>query len=151
MITPYIVVACEKAIIDQDSVPSLISLFTKMIVNAPAEADVPENAVAPNNWVIFSIWNLEPGDEKRECILCTEILYPSGKPFTHTIKTKMPLEADKRAQMAIKVQGFPIGQEGPYKIRTWIEETGKMLFDPIEFKIDLQINRQSKEANQLMS
>jgi hypothetical protein len=142
MPTPYIFTACEKAIIGKDDVVSLIALFTKIIVNIPAGTEIPKNAVVPKDWAIFSMWTLEPGDESRDCMICTEIIYPDETPFFPIPKAKMVLEANKKSQVGIQVQGFPIGQEGFYTVRTWVEEGEKTIAGPIEFKLEVQINRQ---------
>jgi hypothetical protein len=141
MLTPYAFVACEKVIIGQDSVSSLIALFSKVILNIPVGTEIPKNAIAPKEWSIFSMWNLDPGDEARDCTLCTEILYPDKTPFHPIPKSKMKLEAGKKSQVGIQVSGFPVGQEGPYTVRTWIEENEKTITGPIEFTVDVEIKR----------
>lgn len=141
MVTPYIFVACEKAILGNDGVASLIALFTKIIANIPEGTEIPKNAVVPKDWAIFSMWNTEPGDEKRECFICTEIVYPDKTPFLILPKSKMVLEQSKKSQVGIQVQGFPIGQEGSYTVRTWIEEAQQTIAGPIEFNMEVEVKR----------
>jgi hypothetical protein len=146
MLTPYIFLACEKTILGKDDVVSLIALFTKIVINVSGKVEIPENAIAPKEWSIFSMWNLEPGDESRDCMICTEILYPDQSPFSAIPKSKMVLQAGRKAQVGLQVQGFPIGQEGLYTVRTWIEEKQKIIAGPIEFKVEVEIHRQPSEA-----
>src|SRR5208282_6911412 len=108
MLTPYVFVACEKVIVGQDGVCSLIALFSRIILNLPVGTEIPKDAVAPREWSIFSMWNTEPGDETREYTSCAEILYPDKTPFHPIPKTKMKIEANKKSQVAIQVLGFPI-------------------------------------------
>jgi hypothetical protein len=142
MLKPYICVACEKVIIDKDStVPSLIGLLSKMIVSGPEGMEIPKDAVAPKEWCVFSIWDPEPGDELKEYMLCTQFLYPDQTQFGETSKIKIPVEADKRIQMVVRLEGFPLGQEGSHTVRTWIEENRQMVVHPIEFKVELVVTR----------
>src|SRR6266481_6594003 len=142
MLRPYTCVVCEKVLIAKDDVPSLISLFSKLIVTVPAGTKVPSNAVAPREWTVFSIWQTEPGDENREYMLCTQFLYPDKTQFADISRSKIKIEPNKRAQMLVQVPGFPIGQFGHYTIRTWIEESKHMVVGPIEFTVELEIVRQ---------
>jgi hypothetical protein len=138
MLKPYLCVACEKVIINQpDSVASLISLFSKMILTIPEGTEVPKNAVAPKEWAVFSIWDPQPGDELRNYSLCTQILYPDGTQYGEIVKSKVNIEPNKRAQISVQIQGLPMGQAGEYKIRTWIEEDGRQVGDVIQFGIEV--------------
>jgi hypothetical protein len=140
MLKPYVCVACEKVILAQDGVASLIALFSKIILTVSAGTEIPPNAVAPKEWAVFSIWDPEPGDERRSYFLCTQVLYPDESQFGAIVKSKVNVEVSKRSQMSMQVQGFPIGQTGEYKVRTWIEENEKRVSDPIQFGIEVVVN-----------
>lgn len=101
--------------------------------------EIPKNAVAPKEWTVYSSWDVEPGDEEKQYILCTQVLYPDDAPFGPVHKKEIPIEPKKRAQILIRFVGFPVGQAGFYKVRTWVEENGKDVVAPIEFKIELEI------------
>jgi hypothetical protein len=153
MLTPYIFVACEKAIIGKDDVASLIGLFTKIRLNIITGTDIPKDAAAPKEWAIFSQWHVEPGDENKEYMLGTQILYPDKTQFSDIPKNRILVEAKKSSQVIIQVNGFPVGQEGPYTIRTWVEENKQIVLGPLEFEIEVEISKQeappkaSNEAN----
>jgi|SRR5882762_3695633 len=147
MLKPYVYVACEKVIVAKDDVASLINLFSKIIFTVPAGTEIPRNAVGPREWSVFSIWDPEPGDENREYVLCTEVLYPDKSQFAQTFRHRIPIQPNKRAQMAVNIIGFPLGQPGEHTIRTWIELENERVFGPIEFGIGLEIVR-LKEAQQ---
>lgn len=127
----------------EGDVPSLISLFSRVVLTVPAEIEIPRDAVAPKEWVVFSIWDAEPGDEQREYVLCTQFIYPDQTQFGGIGKLRIPIEAKKRAQMLIQMQGFPIGQTGSYTVRAWVEEKEQRVVGPIEFKIELEVIRQA--------
>jgi hypothetical protein len=142
MLKPYVCVLCEKVIVAKDGdVPSLIGLMNKMILHVPTEAEIASNAVAPKEWNVFSIWDSETGDEQKEYILCTQVLYPNKTQFAEIARLKVPVEANKRSQMVVQLPGFPIGQIGFYTVRTWLEENDQMVVGPIEAKIELEIIR----------
>jgi len=138
MLKLYTCVVCEKVILAQDSTPSLINLFNKIILAAPPGAEIPANAVAPKEWAVYASWDLEPGDELKQYSFCMVILFPDQTQFGGIIRTKIATAPNKRAKIAASVLGFPIGQKGFYTIRTWVEENQQMVSKPIEFKIELE-------------
>jgi hypothetical protein len=146
MLKPYVFVACEKVIIAKDEVASLIGLFSKIILTVPPGTDISANAVTPKEWAVFSIWEVEPGDEKREYILCTQILYPDQSPYGEINRHKIRIEPNKRTQVTLQFNGMPIGQMGLYSVRSWIEEKQEKVFGPLEFKIEVEMNRQEKPS-----
>lgn len=146
MLKPYVCVACEKIILSQpDAVPSLISLFSKILVTVPEEApEIPKNAVAPKEWAIYAAWDPEPGDEEKSYAFCSQLLYPDQSQFGEIGKIKIKVERSKRCQLSLQIPGFPIGQAGFYTVRAWVEESDKQVLGPIEFKIELELIRQSQ-------
>ncbi len=144
MLRPYLCVACEKVILAADGMASLIGLFSKIIITAPGETEIPKNAVAPREWAVFSAWDTDPGDELKEYTFCTQMIYPDQSQFGEIAKTKMKIELNKRSQVYVQIIGFPIGQVGQYTVRTWVEENQQRVFGPIEFKIELEMTKQEQ-------
>jgi hypothetical protein len=161
MLKPYICVACEKVILEQPlpggppqayesaaGVASLITLFNKIVAvvsyGPQGLPSIPPTAVIPKDWAIFSSWDVEPGDENRNYVICTQIHYPDESPFGAAAKNPLKIEPKKRSQNVVRIGGFPIGQEGTYTVRTWLEENGQRVFGPIEFKIELEIVKQEQ-------
>lgn len=138
MLKPYVCVACEKVILDQDGVASLIGLFSKILVAPIAGQEIPKNAVAPKQWAVFSAWDPDPGDENKEWFFCLQMFYPDQTQFGETTRVKINVELGKRSQVKADIAGFPVGQLGPHTVRCWIEEEGNTVVGPIEFKIDLE-------------
>jgi hypothetical protein len=156
MLKPYICVVCEKVILEQPpegipagatGVPSLISLFNKIIAVTTGNAqgvpqEIPPNTVVPKEWCVFSSWDAEPGDEYRRYVVRTQILYPDNAPFGLTATSPLAIERDRRSQNIVRILGFPIGQIGKYTIRTWVEENGQMVLEPIDIKVEVEVHRQ---------
>ena len=143
MLKLYACVACEKVIIDQDGVASLIGLFNRLVLTLQkGQEEIPKNAVAPKEWAVFSSWDAEPGDELKEYLFCMQMFYPDKSQFGEIYKNKMNVELNKRSQVKMIIPGFPVGQPGFYTIRTWIEESNKMIAGPIEFRMEVQILKQ---------
>jgi hypothetical protein len=148
---PYICVACDKVIVEQPlpgappggEVVSLISLFNKVVAVIQggdiSQIKIPTNAVYPKEWAIYSSWDVEPGDEKRNYMICTQMYYPDHSPFGPVSKNALKMKENERAQNILRIMGFPIGQRGMYTIETWLEENEKKVFGPIEFKVGLEI------------
>lgn len=141
MLRPNFCVTCEKVLIEQDGVVSLVRLFTKFTVVVPPNLQIEKNAANPKEWVVFSSWETEEGDERREYFLCTQVLYPDNSLFGEPNKTRMNIVAGKRMQMTIQLFAFPIGQLGIYTVKTWIEENNAIVCAPIDTKIELEIKR----------
>lgn len=162
MLKPAICLICEKVIIDQQiglprlpgAVPSsgpasLIGLFTKVYFSIPPGApEIPANAVAPKEWAIYSEWDSEPGDEKRNYFLGAQIYYPNGEPFGLPIKVRINIVLGQRAQVFIRVPGFPIGQAGTYTIQVWAEADEERIGNPVNLTVEVIIFKQENPAVQ---
>jgi hypothetical protein len=147
MLKPYVCVACEKVILTADGIASLINIFGKLTITVPADTEIPSNAVAPKEWIVFSIFDFDPGDELKEFTYCVKIMYPDDTQFGDISKTRLNLEAGKhRATVNVQVPAFPLSQVGKYTIYNWIEENQQVVVGPIEFKIELEIIRPVQKA-----
>lgn len=145
MLTSKLATICEKVIVSQTSTPSLINIFTKLTFAVPAAVEIPRNAVAPKDWAIFSSWDTELGDERREYLICVNVLYPDQSPWGDVNRIKVDiLEGGKTAQVVTQMVGFPIGQVGTYTVRVWIEENQRVVVTPIELKTEVEIIRQQQ-------
>jgi hypothetical protein len=118
-------VACETIITEQDGVASLIRLFNTLRAFVDPNSSIPENAVAPKEWAFFSIWEGFPEDEGLEFVQRCEVLYPNGSPYPVLADYSFVFLPGQRQQNAGKVIGFPIGQQGNYKLRIWLEREGQ--------------------------
>ncbi len=146
MLKPFICVPCDRVIISKEDVPSLIGLFSKIIVTVPEQIELPVDAASPKDWVVFSQWDPEAGDEQKEYVICTQVLYPEKRQFGEVVKVKLNVEAHKRSQVVVQFNVFPIGQAGEYVVRTWIEEQERVVVGPVDFGIGLKIVRRGAPA-----
>jgi len=139
MLKPYVCAVCEKVIIDENGTASLIGLFSKIAFSPPKGTEIPKDAVAAKEWAVFSSWDTEPGDELREYLICVQLLYPDKSQFGEIIKNKVNVQPNRKAQVKAMVTGFPVGQQGPYIVRVWIEEANKAVVQPIEIFLDVEL------------
>jgi len=140
----YLFAACEKVILDQSGVPSLISLFSKLKLQLPGQlGDIPVNAVAPKEWAVFTSWDWLPSDEGRLYGQCLQVLYPDGKVFVENRELKFTMKPGERQHNAVGIMGFPIGEKGDYRIRMWLEEDGATVVEPSEIHLQVEIEQSS--------
>src|ERR1700722_14259893 len=88
----YTFVACDKVIIDDSGVASLISLFGNVIITLPQDAEIPPNALAPKEWALFASWDYELDDDGKEFLQIVQILFPDGKFFIERLETKFVMK-----------------------------------------------------------
>lgn len=114
--------ACEKVIIDRNSnTPSVISIFQHM--NVPvADAPLPEGALAPTKWAIFTLWQHQESERNVDYIQHLQILAPSGETFSEvTASMKITEPDDLQSKNITEIFGIPISREGTMQIRVWLE------------------------------
>ena len=95
MLKPYVCVACEKVILAKDNVASLIGLFSKIILTVPADTELPKNAVSPKEWAVFSIWDIDPGDEKKQYEM--QKVYPDYQYVIGDVRDKNRIQSSKKS------------------------------------------------------
>jgi hypothetical protein len=119
---------CEKVIVDRDGIPSLVSLFENLNI-APSQGEniveVPKETVTLQHWAVFSEWEIGEDEldlKKADQIL--EIQFPDGSlaPMKGRLLFNFPNAGTFRSHQDIL--GFPVGQEGAYTIRVWLEKDG---------------------------
>lgn len=119
--------ACEKVLFDQEQNASLISVFQN--INIELRGDVPEQAIAPQPWTLFSIWDRDPEDVGKRFRQVFQLSAPDDKP----LPLKGQLDFDVKDELAVnyvKVVGFPVGREGAVTIKTWLESLGGEVLSP---------------------
>jgi hypothetical protein len=120
---------CEKVIIDDAGMASLICLFTDIGAAVPPLTEMPPNAVAPKEWAIFSAWEWEDGDEGKEYSLFFEVRYPDGKTFAEG-KATFVMQKDKRNQVKIPFVGIPVAQQGKCTVRIRLKHGDSLIIEP---------------------
>ena len=113
---------CDKVLFDQaTNLPSLISIFTRVDVQINSVA-LPENAVSPTRWVIFTKWDCTPEQRNVEYLQKTEIRTPDGTVFA-SVETPFSVKDtnDLSSKNALEMFGIPVSIPGMISVRTWIE------------------------------
>lgn len=108
---------CERVIIDRQGMPSLINVFQKMNIQL-ADAPLPEKAVSPGRWAVFSLWQHEESEKEKPFTQILEVIVPSGEMFVTSeqeFKTVGP--EDTQSKISIEFGSLPIWQEGIIQVR----------------------------------
>jgi len=119
-----ILAACERVIVDKvASLPSLINVFQRMNIQVQ-DAPLPENALSPTRWSVFTLWQHTPEERDVEYTQRTEVIAPSGDKFVEATTAFKITEADDlQSKNHIDIFGIPINVEGFLKVRVWLEGT----------------------------
>jgi hypothetical protein len=135
----YAFVVCDKVILDQSGLASLISLFSIITAGLPTESsEIPPNAVAPKEWAVFTSWDWEPGDEGKEYTHRTQILHPDGTLFLQIPDVRFIMQPGRKQQITSPVLAIPIGQRGMCKVRMWLEFGDVTVFEPRPIEIEIK-------------
>jgi hypothetical protein len=146
MPTNLIYATCEKVLVDESQTASLISIFDKLTVNAPENAEIPRNGIAVKEWAVYASWIPEADDVGKTYKVATQVFYPDETPFADVVRFDLAMKAGKRAQGIARFNGFPIGQVGAFTVSTWLEYEGKRIGTDRELTIDVEISRQPANA-----
>jgi hypothetical protein len=128
---------CEKVIIEDNGMPSLITLFTRIATTPNIGAEIPSNALAPKEWAIFTAWDWEKDDEGVRYTQAIEVRVPDGKVFAD-IKTNFVIERDKRQQVRVPLVGFPIGQRGDCTVHLWLRRGSTLVTEAAPVRITVE-------------
>lgn len=137
-----IFVPCEKAIIDQNNVTSIITVLQELRLDLPepppdADGKMP---VVPMKWDVVTLWT-KTDDDAPETIYQTRfaLIDPKGtalQGFEGTAEFSFGDKAHRR--VVATVFGFPIRYDGRYVVRLWLHKKGETEGEPIaEFPIVL--------------
>jgi hypothetical protein len=136
--------ACEKVIIDKNGAHSLINIMQNAeLQNVPQSganasammqaSELPSNAVLPQLWFVFSIWQPSSDEVGKTFQQMHQIFWPDGTKFMDGPLEFKPDESYQ--QNSFGVLGFPVGQPGPVRIVTWVEDRGRPITETHEYFI----------------
>jgi hypothetical protein len=148
MMKCLIICACEKVIIDKtNGANSLISVMkgaeAKVTVPTESEAknipasELPTNAVAPNLWYVYTMWETRQEDVGKEFKQITQIHWPNGDLFA-TSRLSFTADETLHMQNSNGFLGFPIGQIGKIKISSWVEQNGNASSDVAHYEVNVR-------------
>ncbi len=112
--------ACDRVIIDGKGIPSLINLFQRLDLQLQ-DTPLPENAVAPARWFIYSQWQLAPDEVGKDFVQHTKVLKPDGTDFHEATQPfRVDSDIDLQVRTYVEFNGMPVGQEGRIRVLTWL-------------------------------
>jgi len=112
---------CDKVIMDHLGVPSLIGIFQRMNIRLQ-DAPIPDNALAPVRWSIFTLWQHTPEEKDIEFVQLTEVFTPKGIKYAEvTSKFMITKPGDLQSKNQIEIFGLPISDEGFMRITLRLE------------------------------
>ncbi len=117
---------CEKVITDQQNNHTLVIIMQTVAVQFPPEAEVPINVMMPREWAVYTMWQPEVEDIGKKFVQKLECVSPDGQ---IPMKAPLPFEIknDETHRNILNIVGFPIGQQGKYTLRMWLElESGEV-------------------------
>lgn len=133
------ILPCEKVIVGRDNLPSLISLFEHINIalsEGQNVGEVPKETITYQRWAVFSEWEIEAKEVKlKNAEQVLELEYPDGS--AAPLQGRIPFEWQVAGVVRNhqEIYGFPIGQEGWYIIRIWLEKNGKRISNIGERKV----------------
>jgi hypothetical protein len=132
---------CDRVLNDPDYGHSLIAVFHAIRIQIVQDAPgLPSNAVLPKEWAIFAKYGLESNEEGKDYSITGEIFWPDGSLFgTLTVAAAQPSK-DGMA-FILKVNGFPMGQNGTIRVLLTLSSSGKTVFGPTELIAKVNVER----------
>jgi hypothetical protein len=113
--------ACEKVIIDRAQIPSLIGIFQGLNIQLTGEP-MPEKAVTPMRWAIFTCWQHDPEEKGTEFTQYMEVVTPSGEYFIKgETKFKVTEDNDLQGKIVYDLNSIPVHEEGFFTVRVWYD------------------------------
>ena len=112
---------CRQAIVDRDNQSlSLIGIINGMNISVSSGEAIPDNAIAPVEWAIVSVWLLQPGEENKTFEQKIDLSFSDGKSFpSQTLLFKM---VGRVHQVYAKSNAFPVGTPGDCTFTLFVRE-----------------------------
>ncbi len=85
---------------------------------------IAPNTITAKEWAVFSEWKPEPDDIGKQVNQVLELQYPDGTLSPVRGKVPFTFTNDRPHRNQQNIIGFPIGQEGNYTLRVWLEKDG---------------------------
>ncbi len=116
-------IVCERVIIDRQDMPSLINVFQRMNIQLSG-APLPEKAVSPTRWSVFSMWQHEEAEIGKAFTQVLQVAMPDGEIFfTSEQEFKISKPDDFQSKISSEFTGLPIWQEGFIEVRLSLKES----------------------------
>jgi hypothetical protein len=117
-----ILALCDRVIVDfNHKTPSLIGIFQRVNAQIP-DAPLPERAVAPMRWAVFTLWVHTEEERNIEYTQHTRINDATGGVFAEaTTKFTVTEPDDFQSKNTIEIFGMPISVEGRLSVTVWLD------------------------------
>ncbi|MFZ0292136.1 MAG: hypothetical protein WAL52_00915 [Candidatus Sulfotelmatobacter sp.] len=137
--------ACEKIIIDKDGAHSIINVMlnAEILLQSLDGSDrtqvitIPPDAVAPQVWWIYTIWQPSPDDVGKSFEQVYQTYWPNNDKFMEA-RITVVLKDDTPMQTSFHVGGLPVGKEGKLKVLTWLDHEGHSVTEVSEALINVK-------------
>ena len=115
--------ACEKVLLNETRLPSLIVLLQELQAHVVPMQDLPKDAVVPKEWALIGMWLPTPDDVGKEFVQRFDITWPDG---SHFMDYRLPFKVNNTSPATnyVNIVGIPIGQVGAVTLRSWVELQG---------------------------
>lgn len=114
-------VVCQRAIVSQEGLLTLVDVIEKITFTGIIEPDDTH----PRDLTLVTHWRRTPDDEGIAYELRTGIYFPDGKLYAQGIRPAFEIRNPHTSHRYIfHVKDFPIGREGIYTIRVSIRPAG---------------------------
>src|SRR5262249_26281326 len=97
------------------------------------EQQIPQNAVLPKEWYIFSAWEPLQDEMGAQFEQVFQIFWPNGEKFSEA--RSVFKVSDSWQYNTLQLMGFPVGQEGNLRVVTWIDNAGQPISDLVECRV----------------
>jgi len=130
--------ACERVLIDQQNMLSLVGVIQELKVQVPESGQVPSaTSSAPIKWDVITQWAKLPDDTGKNFEQRIAMFNPAGQATAVSAVAALDLSGTYNRTIAT-VLGFPIGTPGRHTIKLWLSENGKETEHPLaEYWIDI--------------
>lgn len=116
-----ILAVCEKVIFDSDGPATIVSIFEQMLYQVQ-DAPLPEKAVLPNQWAVFTQWEHTAEEFGQEFTQIAVITAADGTEFSRSelvFSRKDPIKNLNRIRLQLR--SIPIWKEGTVRVDIFLK------------------------------
>jgi hypothetical protein len=136
-----LVAPCQLALQDPTQGHSLIGVFHEIKIQIPSNApELPNNAIVPREWAIFSKFELDPDEEGKNYSMTTQFYWPDGSEFANQVLVAAQPTKNGMAFIS-RFQGFPMGQNGTLKVIATLRRDDEVVCGPTEVGIKVIVEK----------
>jgi hypothetical protein len=137
------VLPCEKIIVDKAGAHSIINVMLQAEIGVksvdPSKTldDFPKDAIAPNQWWIYTLWTPASQDVGKEFEQVYHVYWPNGDKVVEG-RLSFTQKDSSSQQTSYSIVGLPVGQVGDLSIKTYLDSHGHCVTDVIETRVRIR-------------